>query len=390
MKAYGAVLSFGRPRTIFVNTIQATEGARRNAVPDRWTGLMAHLWITWKSLIAWLTPERLLLGLVMPAMMILAVTIPPFYAPDEPAHFKRVEGIAAGEILPQTYPAKNGQPFAGAMLDASVPQITSSFIPIEPPLVFSRTRLSTVQNALALRQTGRLRAVAFSNTAIYAPFLYLPSVFAVTLGNLANSSVLLTLYSARIANVLMSVALLVLAARIAPQLAGYVVCCSTIPMMEFQSSVVSADAIILPLFVLFACQCWNMQRNVQERPWLFAVVTLLVAAAKVAYIPFAVLPVLIALVRDRKISARVLFFACTSLVTVGVWMLWAILVRSSVFSMRSGVVINPTQQLAHVVAHPVYFIRMAVQQFDIEKGFLGSRLVQSQKATAAARWTAAR
>ena len=157
-------------------------------------------------------PTRFFLFTALLFGPVLAVLTPPFQSPDEYNHFFRAAQVSKGQWAPET--------LAGNRLGGFLPQSLDSLKRIFLPLKSNadrRVAASDFERAFALRATDAPEVfLDFPNTAIYAPTAYLPQALGIGIARLLTDRILLWLYAARLANLLLWSCLVWLAIRALP------------------------------------------------------------------------------------------------------------------------------------------------------------------------------
>lgn len=312
--------------------------------------------------------RALLLIVLAPTMLALSLLTPPFWVADEPPHYMRANGVSRGAVLPVRTRAFTGGPAAGGPVDAG---FMAFFRAVTPPALGSDmapTSRSAIARVLYVRYPTEPALAPYSNTAIYPPILYLPAAFAIGAARAVGTTQLVGFYAGRIANVLAAVIVLYLLLGRAGRLAPFVLCCAAVPVALFGTASLSADALLMPLTIGFACLLARLPVQSRERqPWALAVATVLLTVGKIAYVPLSAAPVIAAAWLDQGWSARVRFLAVTCAIAVAGWAAWAWAVHADVFSIRPGVAVDPAGQLKWIAAHPRWFLHMAAHQIVADR-----------------------
>ena len=222
------------------------------------------------------------------AVGLMALIMPPFQNPDEPAHFLRAEQISRGHLIGQRYSEFK----SGGETEIN---IGAAFTPFSP--IFGNREIKVTTSMLAqgggVNWSGVLVEQNFPNTAVYPPFFYLPSVVGIWVGKAAGLSIVDTLYLSRLLSGLCSMALgtagILVAGRAAPLLFAML----ALPMALSLMASVSQDGPMIGLAALAAAICVRMVKN-GAPPFLhaMAVLTLALALIGMARPPYAALALL--------------------------------------------------------------------------------------------------
>ena len=288
---------------------------------------------------------RAYLGFALVAILILARIVPPYQAPDEPEHFKRADQVSRGVLIAH----RVGAAGAGGIVSTGIGATAAYFdkLPFHPditatPLMYGEAWTITWANS----------AVAdadFFNTAVYPPFLYLPSVAGIWVGKLAGLSVITTLDVSRAAMGIASICVAALAIALAGGAAPWLFALLSLPMSLSLMASVSQDGPLIAFAALAAAIFIRLSRNDDAETPLRLFVTMcvsigLIALARPVYVVFCVLPLLA--VRHRW-TVRVAG-AAAIVVSVGLWMLLV----APIAPFALGADANAPAQIAFILAHP--------------------------------------
>lgn len=241
----------------------------------------------------WMAAAFLLYGLLATAF--LAVNVPPFQNPDEPAHFLRAAQIAEGVLIGTRFAENNGtaapQVTAGGLSDPAISQAAAPFASIAAHREEKVARADWVAN---VHWTRTRSLISFPNTAMYPPFLYLPSAVGVLSGRIANLSVLRTLVVSRLLSGMTAVALGALAIIVAGGAAPWLFAILTLPMSLSLFASASQDGLLIAVSALAGAfmvrlSRWPTAQNWKLLTWLVVALSL-VGMARPPYGPLALLP----------------------------------------------------------------------------------------------------
>ncbi len=275
---------------------------------------------------------------------IVAIEMPPYQNPDEMNHFLRADQISRLGLLPQHLPTGVGGAFVDtAIIDTAVPFLT---IPFHPE---RKVTSSLYESTSSVRWSGQLAQVAFPNTAIYPPTLYLPAVLGIWLGKITGSPVLRTLYLSRIANGICATIIATLAIALAEGAALWLFAVLTLPMSLALFSAVSQDGVMIACAALatsIVAKARHAKLPVSDLRFVVLVLALIaICMAKPPYIPLAGL-VLVAPWRSPRLRAASLVLVAAATVS------WSVLVLHT-----SGIDVtasqsDPKRQLYGMLQHP--------------------------------------
>src|SRR5579862_327512 len=217
---------------------------------------------------------------------------PPFQVADEPAHFLRAYEIPEGKWKSDF---SNG--VGGANLPSS---LMESFHPFQR-LVFHPEQKTSRAEILAVLKMPLLpdsrRYESFPNTSLYSPLSYLAPAIALAAGRFIGLPALGELYVARIANLIVFVALGTLALRWMPLAKVPTMLLLLMPMTMYLAASVSADTTATALVALTVAQILRLTRREHEmqlHDWVLLVsTTAALGLCKFAYLPLVSLALMI-------------------------------------------------------------------------------------------------
>ena len=280
-----------------------------------------------------MTPSSWYAAVALPFALAFAFLTPPLQSPDEVAHYWRAVAISRGQLLAEKF---DGKP--GGMLPADVRDLVFHLW-MERPATYDTSRLD---RALTLRPSSESVRLVYS--AFYTAVPYLPQAAAVGITRLANAPTLVSFYAGRVANALAGVLLVMLAMRIAPNIAWAFGAIGLTPMFLFLAGTFSADVVTTGLAFCTAAAA------VSGSARLLAATAIPLSLAKPAYF-------LVAFIAPRKRLLAVL-----ALVVAGV-ALAAWTTSSAYYPMRPDVFTDARQQSAHVMHFPLRFLRVAAADY---------------------------
>ena len=161
---------------------------------------------------------------------------PPLRGPDERNHCLRAYQISELRFVADKLP----DGFSGDYLPASLAQLSDALGDHQNNRVTDEQLAAA--RAIELDPAHRT-AIEFSNSALYAPVVYLPAAAGIGVGRLLGASPLELLYVARTANVIATSLLIALAARLLGYACWPALLAVTLPMAVSQMALVTADAL---------------------------------------------------------------------------------------------------------------------------------------------------
>jgi hypothetical protein len=288
-------------------------------------------------------------------VLLLAALVPPFQNSDEFNHVKRADQIAAGHLVATRF---GGADTSGGVADLGIDRVDAVIGPIR----FHSDR--KVSDAM-LRQAGAIgwgqRApMTFANTAIYAPFLYLPASFGLAAGRDLGFSVSRTLIVARAVSGLASVGLASVAIGLAGEAAPLLLVLLSLPMSLSLFGAVSQDGPML------AAAALSVALLLRGRGFYVSCAALaLVILGRPAYAPLAVMALLL-----PGLGRRQRFVACACvLAPTALWA--AVTARFTMINTEAHRGVHPSAQLVTLMTHPGRIWSLAVRAVTDRQGMEG-------------------
>ena len=147
-----------------------------------------------------LSPEKIFLLFSLLCGLIFVFLIPPFEAPDEPAHFARTMGIVNGDFLPSKQAQSSGSYLPAnytEMLKVAAQNNSIDFLQFLP----QKYSFSKAKKLAQFKDSGPKIFTDYANTARYSPAAYLPQSTGVFISKLFTKTLLYQLLCARIFNI---------------------------------------------------------------------------------------------------------------------------------------------------------------------------------------------
>ncbi len=220
------------------------------------------------------------------AIPMISMLMPPFQAADELAHAERADQVAAGGLIATRF---GGDGTSGGIVDPGLAQLAARFDTIRFHPEVKETRAMAGQAAAISRGTRGLSS--FPNTAIYPPFLYLPSALGQGIAQVAGLSVLHGMVLSRLLNGAVSVVVAALAIALSGELAPLLFTLFCLPMVLALFASMSQDG---PMIAAAALAAVLLTRGGSRRAYAIGCVAVTLAAmARPSYLPLCLLPLLV-------------------------------------------------------------------------------------------------
>jgi uncharacterized membrane protein len=252
---------------------------------------------------------------------------PPFEVPDEQNHFWRALAVGHGQFLPRHGP--DSMP---------VVKSTQDFV-----WVLSRTEpRETLTQKLRIIRALRYDGTSAGTVRFAAWYTPLPYVSQALVAALPIRPVIV-FYAGRIVNLLVTVMLIALAIRAAPQYSSFFAAAALLPMSLYEFGSLSADASTISLAWLFTALLLAPPR----RTWVIAVAGFALALCKPAYFLLA----LLAFVMPLRWRQKIAILAATAFGTL----LSLAAASRGAYNARAGEPIDAGAQMRCIVSDPIHF-----------------------------------
>ncbi|MGI3899101.1 MAG: DUF2142 domain-containing protein [Janthinobacterium lividum] len=295
------------------------------------------------------------LATALPCVVFLAVLVPPFQAPDEPNHFRRIAEILNGGLVGHAGPGI-GQ--SGAVLPRSIARVADSFMFLagDPDKKYSA---DVMREALEVRWNRSEKAFTeFGNIAIYPPFFYGPAVGALAIGRTLDWGVMDSYRLARAINGVLAALIGAAAIGIVGRGRSLLFVILSLPMTLSLFASVSQDALMIPGAMLAVALCSRATRRPVGRGWPGRLIAaLLLGAAMAGRPPYVFLLIALAIPRmvlGRPVSLVTRTWPVAVALVVGVgWIAFGAAPAQTPMRVGSGVSISG--QLHEILRHPMLF-----------------------------------
>src|SRR6266567_6501502 len=285
-----------------------------------------------------------------------AVLIGPFRGADEPNHFFRAFHVSEGGVLA----IHGSEGIVGQFLPTSLLTLAqiAGALPKIPEMRTSPEQLHAAAQ-VPLNSNHRI-LVNFPNCALYSPLNYLFPAIGIDIGRVFSANPLLLFYLARIFSALFGVSLFAFGINLLPLPAQSLRVFALIPMVLFQTGMITADTITIALGFICAAEILRIRfiSRILALPRRIELLclALILSQLRLPYpmIGLAVFAIPSTRFRDRSDARRffILFFATLTLPCL----LWNATVPALFSQMRPGTVTNPLEQMRLIVRAPSHFL----------------------------------
>ena len=315
------------------------------------------------------------------------VITPPFQVPDEVNHFYRSYQIADGHLLADTLDHRLGGYVPVNIVETVQPFLTLRFNPN------AKTHYNTIRRQFDIPLNKEDKTfVDFPNTALYSPVSYHPQACAIFILKSFNASPLVIFYGARFFTLLVWLLCVWFAIRMIPIFKWLFTLLALLPMSIFTNMSLSADVVTNLLAFLMIAYFFKMaygDQPVRVKQLLFILgLTVLLASAKVVYIPLALLFLIIPIRNFKNRWHFVAHFALILLVGAATAVFWSRTINSLYIpyqdynvGFRDGIDLvscaNMHEQIQYIFSHPFYLVQVFFHSIDstfhmYQHGYIGT------------------
>lgn len=315
-----------------------------------------------------LKPEYFFLVISLAFGIIFLIITPPFQVPDEINHFYRSYQISEGTFVAERFDQR-----VGGEIPESCVTITKPFLKMRGQM-HEKTNFKTIweQASTPLNERDKI-FVDFPNTALYAPVSYAPQAFSIFILRKLNLPPLFIFYGARLFTLLFWVFFIFLSIQIIPIYKWLMVLLALLPMSIYTNMSLSADVITnLLSFLLIALifkHTLSGKKFEKQDYWLFILLTVLVASAKLVYTPIIILFALIPVNKFKSTRSYFLEFGILLLIGFVTALFWSNYINQLYLTysdynpnFRDGIDLikgaDVHKQLNYILSHGLYIFKV--------------------------------
>lgn len=327
-------------------------------------------------------PEWVFVLLAMVFGLSFAALTPPGYNPDEPHQFFRAIQSVNGVVLAPSIAHDDFSDLVdrpaehyGGAIDEGYARIfdVAKTYPIVGPGYPGAARSSLIDwNELwGIHLTGQTIDIGFSNTAVYSPLAYAPSIVAIAAGQIVHAPAAAIFYGARVLSLLAATLITFLAIRLVPVGKWALMAISLLPTTIIEFAAVSADPMTISaafLLTAYSLRLAMMRRSVLPREWVaLGGMLLVMGLVKPSYaVLFGVVIAIPVLNKGARTARQLLSLFGTLLITGIPAIVWQ---RATSYLPPS---FSTTQkvdaQIEYAVSHPLTFAKTLFYTFFTDQG----------------------
>jgi uncharacterized membrane protein len=296
--------------------------------------------------------------------LLMVFITPPALVGDEPNHFFRAYQISDGVIMGIKHEGLSGGWIPKSVFVANRKLVGE--IEMNHHIKFD-TNLIWELRQVPLDEEDKV-FVPFHNTVVYAPVPYIPQVLGILVGKAFGASAIGLIYFARIFNLIFFLALSYFAIKKTPVFKWVFCFLWLTPTTVFQAASASVDAFTFGICFLviahFLFYAFDEESKIGK--WEIGQIFLFCFLAALCKQAYVFLPLLFLIIPRRKFKSSAVYFAAffalvvVCLASVGAW---TQLVKPIYMPYRGDIEINPDAQLAFILEHPFYFLKIIVTSY---------------------------
>jgi len=311
--------------------------------------------------------------------LMLLILTPPFQSPDEINHFYRAWQVSEGNFM-----AVRQNNRLGGYIPASLVKITEPFVDLIGNMHAKTNRKIICEPFNIKLNREEKRFVDFPNTAMYSPVSYFPQATALFVLRNLNLPPLFLFYGARLFALIFWIIILFFTIRTIPFYQWFFVLAALLPMSVFINMSLSADVVTnsLSFFTIaFVLKIAFSDLEFTGKKFIIlALLTVLLAAAKLIYTPLIMLVFLIPKRKFPGVKTYYIRLIILFLVASGTALFWSVRMNSvylpySMYNVEFRDVATMTRgadmhaQAHYIMTHGLHlwhvFVNSMIRTFDM-------------------------
>ncbi len=290
--------------------------------------------------------------------------VPPFYQPDEIAHFNRIYQISHGNLGEQKIP---GPGYFGDYIPIKIINFENYYYESLIHGNNNQVTLSTIVhefsgNSATINTNTSRRPLEFSNTEQYSPMLYIPQVFGMLISKIINLTIPDTFYLVRMFGFLAWLIICTFAIK-RMKIVGWAIAILLLtPLSISVATSISADPMTIAyssLFIALVFEAVTTKHLNKNRILLFMVTAILLASTKIPYVLILLTTLLIpssSFIKGTKQKVQFLTaLACIVIAFTGSWLLITRVNHVSYRTISGGANIDENINESFLLDHPLTF-----------------------------------
>lgn len=275
-----------------------------------------------------ITSHKLYLGIILILGLIVVFILPPFSTPDEARHFRRAYDIAQGNIVNKEYSEEMNKPimympkeFKG-ITDIGNYKETGDWIEHNSPVL-----IESAFDALRVKPSDEMLPLSIHGTSGISPIAYLPQVIFIKIAQVFQLSPLLTLYLARLGNLLLWLTVVYFAIRDIPRFKEILLMVALSPGLILLAATCSTDSFLMAMLISFISymvrmRYYNRQLVTKRNILILSIYAIVIANIK---IPYVLVMAFILIMDSEPIKKRTLTMFSVMGIGVVSYGIWSIL-----------------------------------------------------------------
>jgi hypothetical protein len=295
--------------------------------------------------------------------MIYAFLIPPFEAPDEPAHFARAYGIAEGQFILKDHPRQ--------LLQYLSDEIQKRYPGQDIAILMSIRQLLN-------KHQDRISNIAY-NSSQYSPVPYLFHAVILKIMMMYSTPINLqfSLYASRIVSILLFSCLMYIILKVSRNMAWPFFWIAMTPMALSQASIVNPDGIVFCAATILLLVSIHDVQYAFYAIWMVVSAFLLIST-KSPYAPLLLVP-LITLFQDNRIHVPKLVWLIVAVIISSIsFLCWTYFVKTcGIYELMMSAIlkynspaIDPHRQFELLLQSPFNLCRIVFNTLSLRGGVM--------------------
>ena len=282
------------------------------------------------------------------------IGIPSLKNPDEIMHWYKIYDISQGNIMPNTVEGiPIGQMPGGLELDIG-------------QLDINYTNIGSMYQK-QVDETEKGFFINLSTTSVYNPMVYAPQVVGTVIADIFSDRPLIMMYSARIFNLLFSLAILYTAVKIIPFGKRIMILLTAIPVAAASFASMSPDAITIAISYLLIAYVlkvlYEKDKKIERKDKIIiSILSIVIALCKIVYLPLAGLILLLPKDKYKNRKEQII----TNITVMGL----AILANLVWLGISSQYLVNfkggaPAIQVQDILTNPLEYLQTMLVTINV-------------------------
>lgn len=214
-----------------------------------------------------------------------------------------------------------------------------------------------------------------ANVAVYSPVQYIPQTIGILISRLFSDKMVVIAYSARLVNMIVTLALLYLAIKIIPFGKKIILIISMLPISIEAFASMSPDALTISISLLFVAYIlrivFDKDYKIRNKDQIIlTVLSIFIALCKIVYIPLVGLVLIIPKERYKNKKSKIIFTILLLLVSIISSLVWFGIANSFLATSSNGA---SSEKIKIVLTSPIDYCKKLIYTMNIYgEGYLST------------------